>query len=87
VRGLTLGEILCTGGPESDPKGSMAVLQNQFRCPPIWEFEEPKGPKGPHRSSGPRRARPGLHGLLEMRDTHYPLGRSYAPRDRPTVGS
>jgi hypothetical protein len=22
-----------TGGPECDPKGSMAFLQNQFRCP------------------------------------------------------
>ena len=28
-----------------------------------------------------------LQGLLENTDTHYPLGRSYAPRQRPTVGS
>ena len=35
-----------TGGPECDPKRSMAFLQNQFRCPPYWELEEPEGPKG-----------------------------------------
>ena len=29
-----------------DPKGSMAFLQNQFRCPPMLGLEEPKGPKG-----------------------------------------
>ena len=27
--------ILGTGGPECDPKGNMACLQNQFRCPPM----------------------------------------------------
>ena len=27
--------ILCTGGPECDPKESMAFLQNKFRCPPM----------------------------------------------------
>ena len=38
--------IFCTGGAECDPKGSMAFWQNQFRCPPVWELEEPQGPKG-----------------------------------------
>ena len=28
-----------------DPKGIMAFLQNQFRCPPMLGLEEPKGPK------------------------------------------
>ena len=27
--------LLCTGGAGCDPKGSMAFLQNQFRCPPV----------------------------------------------------
>jgi hypothetical protein len=28
-----------------------------------------------------------LQGSLEIKDTHYPLGRSHAPRHRPIVGS
>jgi len=39
-----------SGGHECDPNGSMAFLQNQFRCPPILELEKPKGPRGNQRN-------------------------------------
>ena len=47
--------ILCTGGPECDPKESMAFLQNQFCCPPVLKARRSEGPKGLSACVGPFR--------------------------------
>ena len=65
--------ILCTGGPECDPKGSMAYFcRTSSGVRLCWELEEPKGSKGSEGIVGKR-----LEHLLPAEDAPA----SHLPRD------